>query len=155
MIRVSAAKASEREAVAERSQAVLAANQQKSLRLVGDDLTRAFQTEDWRAVDRVYELTSYEFKTVAKRRIKDFAIGEGLKRSERTQLLELADELWEKGAEGLDTPKSESEVYAMYWQNRLDKFVAAYCALCGATVNCRASRKPHSNGHESWIAKSE
>ncbi|MCI0332891.1 MAG: cation transporter [Planctomycetes bacterium] len=126
LIRVSVAKTSDREAVAERVRAVLAANQQKPSRIAGDDLTRALQKEDWRGADRIFELTSYEFNTVAKRRINDFASSEGLKRSERTRLLDLVDELWEKAAEGLDTPKPESEAYAMYWRNRLDKFVTAY-----------------------------
>ncbi len=124
LIRVSVAKTTHREAVAERVRAVLTAKQQKPLRIAGDDLTRALQREDWRGANRIFELSSYEFNTIAKRRINNFANGEGLKRSERTRLLELVDELWEKAAEGLDTPKPEA--YAMYWRNRRNKFVAAY-----------------------------
>jgi copper chaperone CopZ len=126
LIRVSVAKTTHREAVAERVRAVLAASQQEPLRVAGDDLTRALQRKDWRGADRIFELTSYEFNTVAKRRINDFASAERLKQSERVRLLDLVDELWEKAAQALDTPKPESEAYAMYWRNRMNMFVAEY-----------------------------
>lgn len=131
LIRVSVAPDADREAVAERVQALLAADQQEPVQFTGDDLVKRLNEEEWRRVNRISDLTSYEFSTFAKHQINAFADGEHLHDAQRKQLLDLVDELWGPAAEGLENRQPGAEAYAEYWQNRLQRFIATYAEQAG------------------------
>jgi hypothetical protein len=126
MIRVSVEHAGERDAVSDRIRSALTGEQKTPVRLAGEELTRVLEKEDWRGVERICELTSYEFNTVARRTINAFADDEQLDQSQRERLVELVDELWEKTGADLARPNPEPDDYADYWQRRNAAFVAAY-----------------------------
>jgi hypothetical protein len=125
-LRISAAPGSDRNNVAERVQALLAGEGHEPVRAEGKEFIEALQGEDWHSADRLVDLSSYEFRTIAKRRIAALADAEGLDPGRRERLMSLADQLWDRSAEGLDRPGSDPGAYGQYWRARLDRFVGAY-----------------------------
>lgn len=126
LLRVEILPTADRETVAARVRTFLAADGQKPARVEGQELTALLSGVEWRDLSRITELSSYEFKTVAKRRIDAFADSEKLDSSKRQQLLSIVDSLWDKSSAGLDNPKADAAAYADYWQHRRDGFVTAY-----------------------------
>ena len=126
LIRVTVLPNTDREAVAERVQKFLAADGQNPVRVSGQELATSLKGHEWRDVNRVSELSSFEFLTVARRRINAFADSEKLDSPQRENLLSVVDGLWDKSSVGLGVPKPEATAYAAYWQSRREKFVAAY-----------------------------
>lgn len=125
-LRISAAPGSDRNAVADRVGALLSADGRQPVRVEGSDFAQALQREDWYSTTRLVDLSSYEFRTIAKRRLAAFADAERLDKDRRDKLLSLVDPLWERSVEGLDQPGSGSGAYAQYWRARLDGFIGAY-----------------------------
>lgn len=126
ILRISARPGADRDAVAERVLAFLAADGQDPGRVQGAEVATSLRNEDWRDLSRITDLSSYEFKTVAKRRINAFADNEKLDSTQREKLLNIVDGLWDKSGVGLGSPRLDAAEYAAYWQNRREKFVAAY-----------------------------
>jgi mercuric ion transport protein len=125
-LRISVAPKTDPAAVAERVRSFLAADQQNPARVNGDELIQILNDEQWRAVDRIAELSAYEFHTFAKRQVGAFADDEKLDDPKRQKLLALVDEVWNKSGEGMGEPKPEAEAYGHYWQARCDKLVQLY-----------------------------
>ena len=115
---VSAKPAADIRAVADQVQATLAADQQSPVRVNGEELSRLIDKEEWRGVDRIAELTSFEYKTVAKRRVSAYADEAKLDQPTREKLLAFVDELWDKAADGMSPPKPD-ESCPTYWQQRV------------------------------------
>ena len=124
---VSVKPAADARSVAERVQAALVADQQQPTRIGDKELPALLSKEQWRGVDRIAELTSYEFKTVAKTRATAYAENEKLDQGKREKLLGFVDELWDKAADGMGQPKPD-QTYPEYWRRRCDNFVTIYLA---------------------------
>lgn len=125
-LRISAAPGADRNAVADRVAAQLSADGRRPVRVDGSEFGQTLQREDWHSAERLVDLSSYEFRTIAKRRLAAFADDEGLDSDRRKKLLNLVDDFWERSAEGLDKPGSEAGAYGQYWRARLDGFIGAY-----------------------------
>src|SRR5439155_13624121 len=117
--------AADARSVAERVQAALVADQQQPTRIGDKELPALLSKEQWRGVDRIAELTSYEFKTVAKTRATAYAENEKLDQGKREKLLGFVDELWDKAAEGIGQPKPDQTVPENL-RRRCDNFVTIY-----------------------------
>jgi mercuric ion transport protein len=125
-LRISAAPGADRDAVAERVQSSLSGDGRQPIRLDENQLTQVLQTEDWHSAAALVDLSSYEFRTIAKWRLAAFADAEQFDFDRRDKLLKLVDQLWERSAQGLDQPGSEAGAYSQYWHARLDQFIGAY-----------------------------
>lgn len=125
-LRISAAPGADRTIVADRVGSLLSADGRKPVRVDGIEFTQALEREDWHSAARLVDLSSYEFRTIAKRRLAAFAGAERLDSRQREKLLGLVDQLWERSAEGLDQPGSEDGAYGKYWRARLDQFIGAF-----------------------------
>lgn len=125
-LRVRVASGTDRNAVAERVRQLLASEECHPAVLTGAEFSQALKNEDWHDAARLVDLSSYEFRTIAKRRLQAFVDSEKLDTARRNKLMNLVDQLWEKSAEGLDLPASERDAYGQYWRARLNRFVGAY-----------------------------
>jgi hypothetical protein len=125
-LRISAAPGADRDKVAERARALLSADGRNPIRVDGSEFAHALQGEDWHSAARLVDLSSYEFRTIAKRRLAAFADAEGLDAGHRDKLVALVDQLWDRSAEGLDQPATQPGAYGEYWRARLDRFIGAY-----------------------------
>src|SRR5690349_2406780 len=103
MIRISVIAAASREKVAEVVQKDLAMENQKAVRLQGDELKKALREENWRVKERVGELSAIEFRTLALDRVKVFARTEKLADGAAGRLIELAGKEWDRLAETTET----------------------------------------------------
>ena len=125
-LRISIAPAADRSMVADRVGSLLSADERQPARVDGNKVAQALQHESWYSAARLVDLSSYEFRTIAKRRLAAFADAERLDADRRERLLRLVDQLWERSAEGLDQPGSGNGAYGQYWRARLDQFIGAY-----------------------------
>lgn len=136
-LRISVAPGADRSAVAERVRQVLAAQDRQPKPMGGTQLSKALHGEDWYGAAHLVDLSSYEFRTIAKRRIAAFADAERLGAAQREKLIRLADRLWDKSAEGIDLPGPAPEAYRRYWRGRLGRFVHAYVEQARQVVTPR------------------
>src|SRR5262245_9512401 len=72
-LRVTVAPKADVNAVAERVRSFLASDQQEPTRVQGDELTTALSREEWRSVEHVVELTTYEYHTFARQQLGEYA----------------------------------------------------------------------------------
>jgi len=125
-LRVSVAADADRNAVAERVRRLLASDGHHPTHLTGTDFTKALDHEQWHSAAGLVELSSYEFRTIAKRRLRAFADGQKLDAGQRDKLMNLVDRVWDRSAEGLELSSSEEGAYRQYWRARLNRFVGAF-----------------------------
>jgi hypothetical protein len=128
MVRVVPAPGADPQAVARRVRAALDEGEYAPELLGGAAKAEALKKEHWRGLDRVHELTSFEFRTVARRLVESFAQAERLEKEKTSQLLKAVDEVWESSARGKKTPPADEEGYGAYWRDRLATFKAALLA---------------------------
>lgn len=91
--------------------------------LTEEMLAESLKSEDWRSVERVFELTSYEYHTFSRQQIGDFADEQGLDQSKKERLVAIVDRIWEKVAADMGVPGVAAEEYSHYWKMRLEKLV--------------------------------
>lgn len=125
-LRVTIAPKADVGAVAERVRAFLMADEQAPVRVDGDALARSLKENEWRGVEQVVELTTYEYHTFARRQIGAFADEQKFDAAKKEKLLALVDAAWEKAARGLGDPAPDADAYASYWQTRIDKLVQMF-----------------------------
>jgi hypothetical protein len=125
-LRISVKSGSDPKAVAERVRAFLAADGRHPTELTGAKFTDGLGSEKWYSADGLVTLSSYEFKTIAKRRINAFAGQQKLNDAQREKLVTLVDQLWDKAAEGMALPDSRPDAYGRYWRARLGRFVESF-----------------------------
>lgn len=124
-LRVSVAPTADREAVAARVRDYLRRQQYEPRRVEVNELAKALKGEDWRSANHIHELSSFEFRTLAWRRVEAFGQREGLEQAATNELLGIVDELWEKSGEGKGTPSTDGDGYAAYWNGRIASFKTA------------------------------
>jgi hypothetical protein len=127
-LRISIAPTADREEVAARVHDHLASQQYKPRRVAAKDLSQALEREQWRGADRVHELSSFEFRTYSRQRVKQFAQREKLEKATADKLLRTVDELWEKSGKEQPKPPTDHEGYRAYWDDRIACFKAALLA---------------------------
>lgn len=94
MIRVTAAV--DQEKVAGQVAKYLADSKRTPVRLVGDQLRRALDNEEWRDARRIAELSGIEFRTLFLRRVAHFAKAENLDEKITRKLTQLSDRQWDR-----------------------------------------------------------
>lgn len=125
-VRISTAPGVDRDGVAERVGSLLSRDQRQPVRVEKRQLSEVLRAEHWYSATGLVDLSSYEFHSIARRRLAAFADAERLDPERREKLLKLVDSLWERSAQGLDLPGPGSEAYGQYWHTRLDQFIGAY-----------------------------
>ncbi|QDV90787.1 hypothetical protein RAS2_18700 [Phycisphaerae bacterium RAS2] len=96
LIRATVSSAADREEVAGRLLKVLAVGTRKPVRLTGKEVKRALDKEEWRAAERVGELSAIEFRTLALRRVAEFVQEERIEKAKAEKLTEVAEEEWDR-----------------------------------------------------------
>lgn len=125
-IRVVAASETQREAIVERVAVFLTNGHYEPSQLKGKDFEKALKEEGWWSLDRIQELSTFEFKTVSKRQVEAFAQREGLDKSKKDLLLKTINEIWEKSSLIQDKPATDEEGYHAYWAKRRSALKAAF-----------------------------
>lgn len=122
-LRISLSPGADRDQVARTVRDYLASVRYEPNPLPEEMLAKSLKSEDWRGVERVFELTSYEYHTFSRQQIGDFADEQGLDQSKKARLLALVDGVWAKVAADVGTPGVGADEYSDYWKMRLDKIV--------------------------------
>ena len=124
-IRVVVRRAEEREATAKRVENLLSGERQKPVAVEGAELERAIVGQAWFGAGKIGELTSFEFRTMAKRRVEGFALKEKLADATKEKLLAIVEREWQKHGAHPGTLPGDDEGYGNYWKARLTEFKAA------------------------------
>ena len=124
MFRVSVFPTADREKVAAGLLSALSDRTRKPVRLTGDEFGRALDQEEWRAVERVGELSAIEFRTLGLRRVATFAEEEKLDQESAAKLTRLAREEWDRLAKG-STAEESQDPGKTDWSARCAQFARA------------------------------
>lgn len=134
-LRISVKSGSDPRAVAERVRAFLSADGRHPTALAGAKSTDGLRSEKWYSATGLVTLSSYEFNTIAKRRINAFADDEKLTDAQREKLMKLVDQLWDKAAEGIALPDAKDDAYGRYWHARLRRFLQSFAAQARSVLS--------------------
>jgi hypothetical protein len=126
MVRVAVASAADPETVAEAVAKILTQEKRNPIRVRDAEFKQALDQEQWRAAERVGELSLIEYRTLAVRLVRQFAQSEKLDKVTSEKLVKIAEEEWDRLAKG-DGSKDHGSVD---WRAR--------CAACAAAVVERA-----------------
>lgn len=123
MLRISISPGADRDLVAASVKAHLVNAQYEPAQQSAEPLAHSLKSEEWRSVERVFEMTSYEYHTFSRQQIGSFADEQGLDPSKKERLVAIVDSVWEKVAEEMGVPGIGADEYSGYWKIRLDKLI--------------------------------
>jgi len=103
---------------------VLSTRTRSPTRVIGQELQRALQTEEWRDAERIIELSAIEHRTLTIRTITAFAEEERLNDAQIGRLVKCAEEEWDHLANEISTELRKVRT-KRNWQPIYDRFDAA------------------------------
>jgi hypothetical protein len=119
MLRISVVSSADRDKVATAVCEDLTKDNRKPLPLAGEEFKKALVTEKWGSPS---ELSAFEFRTLALRRVKTFTESEKLDKETSSKLMKIAEQQWERMAKGIDCCKKEQQ--PADWLDRFKQFAA-------------------------------
>jgi hypothetical protein len=121
MVRLSVAAAADPAKVAEQALKVLKDQNRNPIRLTDDEFKVALTKEEWRAGERIGELSSIEYRTLGLRRVKAFADQEKLDKEITNKLMKIAEEEWDRLAQE-NAPADPNQPGKVDWSARCRQF---------------------------------
>lgn len=113
LVRVVVTATANREKVADEVDKHLSASDRKLAWLTGHDLQMALQTEDWRELHQIGQLSAIEFRTLTRAWVKGFAEVEGFATAAADQVVDLAMKAWDRLIEVADRTEEKRPPHQM------------------------------------------
>lgn len=122
LIRISVKAGASRETVEAAVQKDLTAGKGNPTRLVGEELRKALQDEEWRGIDQIGQLSAIEFRKLNLDRVKAFVEEEKLGKDVADKLLKLAETEWDRLAKAAETKEGSQPPHEADWKGRCEQF---------------------------------
>jgi hypothetical protein len=125
LIRISVKAGASREKVAAAVQNDLTASKGNPTRLMGEELRKTLQDEEWRGIDEIGQLSAIEFCKLNLDRVRAFADDEKLGKDVADKLLKLAETEWDRLAKEAEGKDRNLPPHKADWRGRCEQFAKA------------------------------